>query len=446
MPGLRNGKGLPRAWYAKATYATHCLLAYVVFADVLQWPVELIRTIGKEAFMIDVREHGARPTGMAWALAVTLAVLLGGCASAPANTTADASNTQSAASASSDALTDLYTIDDEVRVRINRAELENVELVDGPIYVTGHKSPDTDTVCSSIAYADLLSKLGYDARPVVLGDINDETAYILKEAGIKTPEKLENASGANMVLVDHGDYEQSVDGLKDANVITVIDHHGDGSVETSNPVLYDARPIGATATIVWLRYVNYGIAPDAATAKMLTGAILADTSNLKSSSTTTADKEALRILADAAAIEDTDAYYANLYKAGIAYEGMTDEQIFNSDLKNYETEGHRYAIGAVNVYDEEGAKSMTERMKAILPEQLKALDVEYALAQVSIFHDDISVTYLVPANDATNELLKKIYGDTATFDGASYVFKPGFSRKGKLVPDIDAVLSAQPKS
>lgn len=100
----------------------------------------------------------------------------------------------------------------------------------------------------------------------------------------------------------------------------------------------------------------------------------------------------------------------------------------------------------MNVYDEEGAKSMTERMKAILPEQLKALDVEYALAQVSIFHDDISVTYLVPANDATNELLKRIYGDTATFDGTSYVFKPGFSRKGKLVPDIDAVLSAQPKS
>jgi manganese-dependent inorganic pyrophosphatase len=59
---------------------------------------------------------------------------------------------------------------------------------------------------------------------------------------------------------------------------------------------------------------------------------------------------------------------------------------------------------------------------------------------VSIFHDDVSVTYLVPADDATDALLKATYGDTATFDGTSYVCKPGMSRKSKLVPDIDATL------
>lgn len=391
--------------------------------------------------MIGMQRRGKGPLDMAWVPAVMLAALLGGCSATPANTSATTNATQAAASGdSSAALTDLYTIDDETRVRINRAELETLELVDGPIYVTGHKSPDSDTVCSAIAYANLLSKLGYDARPMVLGDVNDETAYILEQAGVQVPEKLEDVSGADVVLVDHGDYEQSVEGLKQANVITVIDHHGDGSVSTSNPVLYDARPIGATATIVWLHYVNYGIEPDAATSKILAGAILADTSNFKSESTTTADKEALRVLADASGIEDTDAFYTNLYKASISYEGMSDEQIFNSDLKTYNTEGHRYAIGVVNVYDEEGAKAMAERMKKVLPDQLKALGVEYALAQVSIFHDDVSVTYLVPADDATDALLKATYGDTATFDGTSYVCKPGMSRKSKLVPDIDATL------
>jgi manganese-dependent inorganic pyrophosphatase len=388
-----------------------------------------------------------RPIVMACALAVTLVVLLSGCANTSATQSA-ASDTPAETSTDTPAETptDLYTIDDEVRVRINRAELERLELVDGPIYVTGHKSPDSDTVCSSIAYADLLTKLGYDTQAVVLGDINNETSYILEQAGVEAPELLEDASGANMVLVDHGDYEQSAEGLSDANVITVIDHHGDGSVATSNAILYDARPIGATATIVWLHYVNYGIEPDATIAKLLAGAILADTSNFKSETTTTADKEALSILAEAAGIEDTDAFYTDLYKASISYEGMTDEQIFASDMKTYEAEGHRYAIGAVNVYDEEGAKAMAERMKAVLPNQLKALGVEYALAQISIFHDDVSMTYLVPADDATDELLKAMYGNTATFDGTSYVFEPGFSRKAKLVPDIDAMLASYPKS
>ncbi len=365
---------------------------------------------------------------------------------AASQATSEATSTQSAAaSATSQAETELFTIDDELRVRLNRSELENMKLVDGPIYVSGHTSPDADTVCSAIAYADLLTKLGYDARPVVLGDVNAETAYILKEAGVAAPEKLEDASGVNMILVDHGEYEHSVKGLEDANIVAIIDHHNDGSVETSQPILYDARPIGSTATIIWMRYYNYGIEPDATISKLIMGAILSDTSNLKSDSTTTADREILPIVAAEAGVEDTDAFYANQYKASIAYDGMTDEEIFASDLKTYDKNGQTYAIGVVQAYDEPTAQDLATRMKAILPAQAKALDVKYCFAQVSIYHDDVSVTYLVPMDDASSEVLKAAYGDTATFDGTSYVLKPGISRKTRLVPDIDAVLEAHPK-
>ena len=71
-------------------------------------------------------------------------------------------------------------------------------------------SPDADTVCGSIAYASLLQEMGYDAKPVVLGNINKETEYILKLAGVETPALLEEASGLNFVLIDHGDYSQTV--------------------------------------------------------------------------------------------------------------------------------------------------------------------------------------------------------------------------------------------
>ena len=145
-----------------------------------------------------------------------------------------------------------YQAERELNYKHNLSDLEGLGEIDGTIYVTGHKSPDSDTVGSSIAYAALLRELGYDAIPVVLGNINNETGFILESAGIDTPILLDDASGCNMILVDHCEYTQSAEGLQDAYVISIIDHHGDGSVTTGNPLIYDARPLGSTATIIWI--------------------------------------------------------------------------------------------------------------------------------------------------------------------------------------------------
>ena len=120
----------------------------------------------------------------------------------------------------------------ELDILLNRSDLEGLGEIEGTIYVTGHKNPDSDTVGSSIAYAALLRALGYDAVPVVLGPVNHESEYILEAAGLEAPELLEDASGLNMVLVDHSEYAQSADGLENAHIIAIIDHHGDGSVTT----------------------------------------------------------------------------------------------------------------------------------------------------------------------------------------------------------------------
>ncbi|MBQ1403527.1 MAG: DHH family phosphoesterase, partial [Oscillospiraceae bacterium] len=122
-----------------------------------------------------------------------------------------------------------YQQEKALNILLNRSDLEGLGEIEGTIYVTGHKSPDSDTVGSAIGYASLLQKMGYDAVPVVLGDINHETAYILEAGGLEVPKRLEDASGLNMILVDHSEYTQSADGLKDANIISIIDHHGDGA-------------------------------------------------------------------------------------------------------------------------------------------------------------------------------------------------------------------------
>ena len=338
-----------------------------------------------------------------------------------------------------------YQSEQELNYRLNRSELDGLDEIEGTIYVTGHKSPDSDTVGSSIAYASLLRELGYDARPVVLEDINQETRYILETGGLETPMLLDDASGCNMVLVDHSEYSQAAEGLRDANVITIIDHHGAGSITTGNRLIYAARPLGSTATIIWIRYRNYGIEPDPKTAYAMVGSILSDTRNLQSNATTFADREALKALSLLAGISDTDALYQELYLASISYDGMTDEEIFFNDYKEYERGGKKFGIGCVNAYDEAGAGNLVERMTNVFSSDDAPNGMDMSFAEISIFHDGISVSYLVPSNEAAAEVLEAAFGNDAVYDGVSYRFEPGISRKQVLVPAITDILEAYPK-
>ena len=329
-------------------------------------------------------------------------------------------------------------------ILINRYELEGLGELEGTIYVTGHKSPDSDTVCCSIAYANLLRKLGYDAVPAVLGKLNSETKYILQLAGVDTPELLEDAAGKNMVLVDHSEYSQSANGLNDAHIVSIIDHHGVGSVTTGNPIIYDARPVGSTASIVWIRYRNYGVELDQKTALLLLGAILSDTNNLKSVTTTAVDLEAAKALRGLAGDPDVEAMYQEMYKASISYDGMSDEDIFLSDYKEYEYGGKKFSIGCVNAYDEQTARELAERMKNTVPSTLPKTGMDMAFAQISVFHDDLSITFIVPGDDTAKDVILAAFQDkaeyTVTYDGTSFRVEPSLSRKTVLVPAIKDVL------
>ena len=329
----------------------------------------------------------------------------------------------------------------ELEIQINRSELDELKLSEGPIYVTGHKTPDTDTVASAIAYAALLKGLGYDARPAVLGGLKRDSKYVFEKGGLEVPERLGDVTGKNMVLVDHSEYAQSAEDLSEANLITVIDHHGIGTVTTGNLLLVDTRPIGSTATIIWLRYRNYGLVPDQKTAFAMVGAILSDTKNLKSQ-TTLADREALKELSAIAGISDTNALYAEMYKASISYDGMTDEEIFLSDYKDYEVAGQKYGIACVNAYDEKTAKNLSERMKKVMADNVEQADRKLLFAQVSIYHDDISVVYLVPVDQEAEKVVELAFEDHPAFDGTAYRFEPGFSRKQVLVPAINKALES----
>ena len=337
----------------------------------------------------------------------------------------------------------LWLTDPELMFQLNRSELEGLGDIEGKVYVFGHKSPDTDTVCCAIAYASLLKQLGYDAEAMILEKVNAETAYVLKEAGVDTPPILEDASGLNVILIDHADYAQSVPGLENAKILTIIDHHGAGTVSTGNQIIYDSRPMGATATIIWMRYMNYGLTMDQTTAKLLLGALLSDTTNMAAGGTK-ADYAALKELCALSGVEDRDAFFREMYKASISYEGMTDDEIFTGDMKTYESAGTQFMIGCVNAYDDEIARDLAERMKAVMPAQVASAGVNMAFAQISIFHDGISIVYLVPSDDVAAEVVREAFGEEGKFDGTSFIFEPGFSRRKVLVPKLSDALAMHP--
>ena len=328
--------------------------------------------------------------------------------------------------------------------QLNRSSIEKMIKEDGPIYVIGHRSPDSDTVCTAIAYARFLNMLGYEAQPRINDKVNNETAFILKEAGVEVPEELIDASGLNIFLVDHSEYAQATEGMVDAHIVGVIDHHGVGTLQTGNQVVYEAKPIGATATIVWLDYLNYGLEIDKTTAHLLLGAVLSDTSNLSGSTTTEADAAAVKELSVLAGIENVDEFYNKMHAEKISYKGMSNEEILFSDYKEYEAYGTKYGIGLVDSLNEESSKMLAEKMKEALKENFNKKDVDLMYASVGIREDGKKIDYIIPANELSESILKNAFPDYDEYDGTSYIFRSGLGRKTKFVPGLNEYLGAHP--
>lgn len=327
---------------------------------------------------------------------------------------------------------------------LNRSELEHLDLKSDKFYVIGHKSPDLDTVVSAIATARLFSALGYNAIPAIADNLDFESQYILEKAGVAAPEVLYDASGIDILLVDHNEYSQAVDNLVDAHIIGIIDHHGIGSVTTGNVVYVNSRPIGAVATNIWLTYLNFGVEISENTAYLLMAAILSDTGNLGGSLTTEADREAVRVLSKIAGVEDTDSFYKEMYAEKLSYKGMTDLEILLADYKEYEASEVKFGIGLANAIDEENAAKLATRLAAVLPEGFSQKNVDLMYAEISIREEGVKIDYIIPCDEYSKKVLMDAFPDYDEYDGTSFIFRKGLGRKTKFVPGLTDFLASHP--
>lgn len=317
-------------------------------------------------------------------------------------------------------------------------------------YVIGHDTPDTDAFCSAIAYANLMNKLGYKCEARIASDINNETKFVTEKWNIPVPEKLNDATGKTLILVDHSEYAQSAKNAKNARIIQIIDHHGLGDITESNQLLYKAMPVNSCCTIVYYAYKEYGVDITKDIAKVLLAGIMSDTNNLSKINTTKMDSIAYNDLAHILKIYpyELSDFYTQMNTAKHSYYGMTDKEIFNSDKKNYNIEGVNLGIGSLDWYDEETMDDFLDRMLAVMPSiaSENGNDMIFCKIDKHIKNPDttsseldiVAGSYFIYFGTGSKAVAEGAYG-TSLREGVTFTSRK-LSRKTDVVPAITEVL------
>lgn len=219
------------------------------------------------------------------------------------------------------------------------------------VYVVGHKSPDTDSVTSAIAYAELKKAMGVDAVAAMQGELNPEATLVLEKFGFSAPEIMTDGAGKQLILVDHSDLAQAPDNMGDAELMEIVDHHKIGDITTNTPILFNAQPVGCTGTVIKQLFEINKVAIPKNIAGIMLAAILSDTVLFKSPTTTDADKAACEELAKIAGVDDMEALAMEMFKAKSAVEGVPMRDLIFRDYKDFDMKGNKIGCGQLELVD-----------------------------------------------------------------------------------------------
>lgn len=299
------------------------------------------------------------------------------------------------------------------------------------LIVFGHKSPDTDTICSSIVMADLQTKIrGENVTPCRLGEINEETKFALKKFKADEPKLIEKIEeGQRVILVDHNEFSQSVEGIENAKIEAVVDHHRINNFETSEPLFYYAQPVGCTSTILFELYKSNNIEITAQMAGLMLSAIISDTLLLKSPTTTDKDKKALEELAKIADV-DVNIYGLDMLKAGTNLDKYTEDELIRLDAKKIEKEDIKYVIAQVNTVSIPDVLKRKEKIE-------QEINKEILAKGLSLFV--FVITDIVNSNSEAIVLGDRVDAITKTYEiNDNIAVMPGVvSRKKQILPLVE---------
>ncbi|MCP6719322.1 MAG: manganese-dependent inorganic pyrophosphatase [Patescibacteria group bacterium] len=302
------------------------------------------------------------------------------------------------------------------------------------IYVSGHRSPDTDSISSAIAYANYLNKKGKKAVAVSPGKINPETRFVLDYFKVKTPQLLLDARGKKLILLDHNEKTQSPKGIEKAEIVEVIDHHK-VNFEYESPIYFQVEVIGSTCSIIAKKYLNNRIKLTKKIAGLLLAGILSDTVIFRSPTTTKEDIEIAKKLAKIAEIKNLEKFGIELKKQKASLKGLKAEDIIFSDFKEYVFGKKKVGLGQIEVVE---LDEVEQRKKELIKQLEKSAKNKNYDLLLLVATDIIKIGSLLLFWEKGN-YIEKAFKKKAKNN--SVYLKGVMSRKKQLVPPLTKLFS-----
>ena len=274
-------------------------------------------------------------------------------------------------------------------------------------------------------FKNMTHRVNHSNYPVV--NNKGECLGLIKLTGPNEYEKQK------VILVDHNNFAQSVDGLDEANILEIIDHHNIGDIGTSLPINFRSKPVGCTSTMIYEMYKETHVAIPKNMAGLMLSAILSDTLLLTSPTTTEDDKFAAVKLANIAKV-DIDKYGMEMLKASSSIEGKSVEELIKTDFKSYVVGDKLLGISQIMTMDIEEIEKNIDAYIAKLNEM-----VEEKYTIVTIFITDIikNGSYVI-YNDAAASIIQDSFGLKNIHQ---CMFLPKIvSRKKQIQPNIISIL------
>ena len=271
-------------------------------------------------------------------------------------------------------------------------------------------------------FSSIVKKLKFNNYPI-LNKKNECLGLIRITEIIKKNKK-------QVMLVDHQEKEQSVDGLDEAQILEIVDHHKIGNINTSMPINFRNMTVGASNTIIYYMYEENNIEIPKDIAGIMLSGILSDTLCLHSPTTTYMDREVVENLSKILQI-DYKEYALEMFKAGSSLEGLTKEEIIKSDFKVFPFDNKKIAVGQVLTLDKDRIFSELDSYLEKLEEIKVREGYEFILIAVTDILENGS--YLMFTKEAKG-ILEKAYNIDDIYQ--TYYIEGLVSRKKQIIPQI----------
>ena len=274
---------------------------------------------------------------------------------------------------------------------------------------------------------------------VTIAKINKYTNYPVlnkfgKCLGILRLSDINDATNKKVILVDHNEAIQSVDGIEEAEILEIVDHHKIGNLDTKYPICFRNMPVGSTNTIIYSMFKENNIEIPSNIAGIMLSGIISDTLLFRSPTTTSKDKEAVFELSKIANV-DYEKYGMEMLKAGSSLKNKTKEEVLYSDFKNFNVNNKKVGVGQILTLTPNDVLDELDDYVKLCNDVAEHNDkLIIALFVTDIINNGSYIIY----NESAKDILDNCFNVTELYEG---MFLPNYiSRKKQIIPNIIDIL------